>query len=299
MILVELLKRDCKDFRLCLNLVDEQSVIRILWILLKLNAGKMKISTVVITFNEERNIERCLRSVMEVSDEIIVVDSYSTDRTIEIAEEFGARIFKREFEGHIQQKSWAISQASEKYVLSLDADEALDELLVDYIRKLKEEDTPAEGYIFNRLTNFCGKWIRHCGWYPDRKLRLFRKEHVTVAGLNPHDKFILPSQAKLKIVPKGDILHYSFYSISEHIHQIQKFSTIAAESALKKGRNASVLFDIIGDPIYTFFKKYFLQLGILDGYYGFVISINTSYSKFLKYIKLKELHAKKTKEESK
>jgi glycosyltransferase involved in cell wall biosynthesis len=250
----------------------------------------MKISTVVITYNEERNIARCLESVKDISDEIIVVDSYSTDKTVEIAESFGAKVLLKKFEGHIEQKSWAIEQAGLDYIISLDADEALDKTLQIYISKLKLTENPYDGYIFNRLTNFCGKWIKHCGWYPDRKLRLFRKELVKVVGTNPHDKFVLPQGSRIQKVGRGDIQHFSYYSIEEHISQIQKFSNIAAESAYKRRKKAPLLLKIIGNPIYTFFKKYILQLGFLDGYFGYVISFNTAFSKFLKYSKLRELH---------
>ena len=133
---------------------------------------KVQISAVVITFNEERNIKRCLKSLVGVADEIVVVDSYSTDRTEEICRSFNARFIKHRFEGHIQQKNWAILQASSPYILSLDADEALSDNLRTSILRAKENWTH-DGYYFNRLTNYCGKWIRHTSWYPSRKLRLW------------------------------------------------------------------------------------------------------------------------------
>src|SRR5436190_10289340 len=126
------------------------------------------LSVVVITFNEERNIGRCLASVAAVADDIVVVDSFSTDRTEAIAREHGARFVQHAFEGHIEQKNWAVTQAAHPFILSLDADEAVDDRLLDSIRRGKDQN--ADGYTMNRLTNYCGTWIRHGGWYPDRKL---------------------------------------------------------------------------------------------------------------------------------
>ena len=133
---------------------------------------KVKLSVVIITFNEERDIERCLKSVETVADEIVVVDSYSTDRTEEICKIYKARFIQHSFAGHIEQKNWAIGQASHPHILSLDSDEALDETLRQSILNAKENWQGA-GYTMNRMTNYCGKWIRHCGWYPDQKLRLW------------------------------------------------------------------------------------------------------------------------------
>src|SRR6476620_7997347 len=150
----------------------------------------IKLSVVIITFNEERNIGRCLKSVKEVADEIVVLDSFSKDKTREICESHGARFIQHAFDGHIQQKNRAITFAAYPHILSLDADEALDETLIDSIKKIKQNFTK-DGYYLNRLTNYCGHWVRHCGWYPDRKLRLAdsRKGHWT--GVNPHDKYEL------------------------------------------------------------------------------------------------------------
>ena len=129
-----------------------------------------KLSVVIITFNEEKNIARCLDSIESIADDIIVVDSFSTDQTKQICSQFNVRFIQHEFEGHIEQKNWALQQAKYPHVLSLDADEALTEPLQTLVRSIKENWT-ADGYTMNRLTNYCGQWIKHCGWYPDRKLR--------------------------------------------------------------------------------------------------------------------------------
>ncbi len=243
-----------------------------------------KISVVIITANEEKNIERCLLSVKDVADEILVVDSFSTDRTQEICLKYNARFIQHAFEGYIEQKNWAASQAQYDYVLSLDADEALSEELKTSILKVKEIWN-ADGYTFSRLNNYCGKWIRHTSWYPSRKLRLWDRRKGKWDGLNPHDKFEMEKGAIIKRL-KGDLLHYPYNNINEHIQQINKFTDILSDAYLQKGIKSSIG-HILFRPFWRFFRDYFIELGILDGLYGFVISINGSYEVYLKYLKLK------------
>jgi len=252
----------------------------------------VKISAVIITYNEERNIGRCLDSVRDVADEIVVVDSYSTDKTEEICRRKGARFIKNPFEGHIEQKNYAMLSASHDYILSLDADEALSEELTNSIKNAKS-NWDYDGYSFNRLTNYCGRWIRHCGWYPDKKLRLWDRKKGRWGGVNPHDRVIIHKTNHTAHL-SGDLLHYSYHTIKQHIKQMNSFSDIAAQEKYDKGKTANLFIDILLNPVLIFIKKYFIKLGILDGYYGFVISINTAFGIFLKYIKLKEL-AKKEK----
>ena len=180
----------------------------------------IKISIAVITYNEEDNITRCLQSVKGLADEIIVVDSFSEDKTTQKAEELGARVIKRPFPGHIEQKNFAIDQTKFDWVLSLDADEALSSELKNSLEKIKMGDPPSEtyGFFFNRLTNYAGLWIKHCGWYPDKKLRLFHKKHARWAGLNPHDIIEMKPQSKTAFL-SGNLLHYSYTSISDHVNQ--------------------------------------------------------------------------------
>lgn len=247
----------------------------------------VKLSAVVITRNEEKNIARCLDSLVDVADEILVVDSFSTDRTAEICKSRKVDFIRHRFEGHIEQKNYALSLAKTSCVLSLDADEALSGTLKQSILSVKNH-WKYDGYSVNRLTYFCGRWIRHCGWYPDRKLRLWDKRKGRWGGVNPHDHVIMDKNSRVGHL-RGDLLHYSYPSIKDHIAQIDTFSDIAAREAFQRGRRANVLLDICLNPTLTFFKKYFLKLGVFDGYEGYVISISTAYGKFLKYIKLREL----------
>lgn len=247
---------------------------------------KIKLSAVIISFNEERDIERCLKSVEPVADEIVVVDSYSTDRTEEICRSYNVRFVQHSFEGHIEQKNWAITQATYPHVLSLDSDEALDDTLRASVLAVKV-NWEGDGYTMNRLTNYCGKWIRHCGWYPDRKLRLWDSRKGRWAGTNPHDRYDLQAGSTIHHLA-GDILHYSYYSISEHVKQTNYFTDLSARAYLEK-RKKAYLVKILFNPAVTFFKSYVIKLGILDGYYGFVISMLAGQSTFLKYIKLRQL----------
>lgn len=245
-----------------------------------------QISGVIITYNEEKNIARCIDSLLPVVDEIIVVDSYSTDKTKEICISKGVTFIEHPFDGHIEQKNYATSQATYDYVLSLDADEALDETLRQAI--LDEKGSLSDdAYIFNRMTNYCGQWIKHGAWYPDRKLRLWHKAKGKWGGTNPHDKVIMQDGTTTTKL-KGEILHYSYYTISEHIDQIQKFSTIAAKAKYDQGKTTSIA-AIVLKPLFRFVRDYILKRGFLDGYYGFIVCWNASYEVFLKYVKLREL----------
>jgi glycosyltransferase involved in cell wall biosynthesis len=250
-------------------------------------ANPIKISAVIITYNEEKNIDRCLDSVRAVADEIVVVDSYSTDNTKEICSRIKVNFLQHHFEGHIEQKNFALNCAGYEHVLALDADEVLSEKLIQSIQTAKK-NWQFDGYCFNRLTNYCGKWIRHSGWYPDTKLRLWDKSKGGWGGVNPHDRVMLDEKSRVCHLP-GDLYHYSYHTIKDHIEQINSFSEIASRAAYAEGRQASLWLDIVMNPLLTFFKKYFLKLGILDGYQGFMIAIHTAYGKFLKYIKLREL----------
>lgn len=252
----------------------------------------VSLSVVIITFNEEKNIRRCLESVIGIADDIVVIDSFSTDKTEEICNELGARFIKHKFEGHIEQKNYAITQAKFPHILSLDADEALSDKLKEEIRKVKE-NWDADGYVMNRLMNYCGTWIYHTGWYPDRKLRLWDSRKGRWGGMNPHDRYEMDKSCKIRHL-KGDILHYSFYTISQHIDQINKFSSISANAKFKKGKKVSLFFSLLR-TLFSFIKRYFIKLGFLDGYYGFIISKLTTYEVFIKDAKLRELYKQSSK----
>jgi glycosyltransferase involved in cell wall biosynthesis len=250
-----------------------------------------KLSVVVITYNEEKNIGRCLDSVINIADDIVVVDSYSTDRTKKICLSKNVRFIEHKFEGHIEQKNWAITQALYPHILSLDADEALDERLEKSILYAKES-WQHDGYYMNRLTNYCGKWIKHSGWYPDTKLRLWDSRKGKWGGINPHDKYELFEGDKNTAFLKGDILHYSYYSIEQHYAQNEKFATIAANAMFQMNKKATVL-NLYLNAIVKFFRNYFLKLGFLDGKEGWIICRITAYGTYLKYRKLLNLQSNK------
>lgn len=250
-----------------------------------------ELSVVIITFNEERNIARCIDSVKDFADDIVVVDSFSTDKTQKICEEKNVRFVQHKFEGHIEQKNWAITQAKYPFILSLDADEAPDEVLKESINEARKS-TSFDGYTMNRLTNYCGKWIKHCGWYPDKKLRLWNSQKGKWGGINPHDIYLMELGSSICHL-KGNLLHYSYYSISDHMLQANKFSDISAKALFEKGYKAS-MFKRYFSPKFKFFRDYILKLGFLDGYYGYVICKISAHAAFLKYVKLKQLQSNKT-----
>ena len=250
----------------------------------------VKISGVIITYNEEEHLEKCLASLVGVVDEIIVIDSFSTDRTPGICTTFNVQFIRQEFLGYIEQKNFALTQAKYDYILSLDGDEALSDELKTSILNIKE-NWQFDGYYCNRLNNYCGQWIKHSDWYPDKKLRLFKKNSGEWKGINPHDRYTLKnnkSHGKLK----GDLLHWIYKDYKEHNKKVERFSTIAAEAYYKLGKKSSVS-KIVLRPLWAFFKAYILRLGFLDGLNGFIICVQTYNVTFLKYIKLYELHKKK------
>ena len=246
----------------------------------------INLSVTVIAFNEEHNIARCLQSVKGLADEIVVVDSHSTDKTRDLAESFGAKVIIRPFPGHIEQKNFAVDQTHYDWVLSLDADEALSEELKKSILKIKK-GPKYQGYFFNRLTNYAGFWVKHCGWYPDKKLRLFNKNFARWGGMNPHDIIKMEPKSQKGFL-SGDLLHFSYDSISDHVGQTNKFTTIAAKAAYQKGVRSSN-FKIVTRPPLKFLRDFFWKKGFLDGSYGFIICLINSLSALLKYSKLKDL----------
>lgn len=246
----------------------------------------IKLSVVIITFNEEKNIERCLLSVKEVADEVVVLDSFSKDATEEICTRHGVKFFQHAFDGHIQQKNRAITYASNHHVLSLDADEALDKELVSSILEVKKNFAKS-GYYMNRLTNYCGHWVKHCGWYPDKKLRLWDRTKGEWRGINPHDKYEMFEGDKVTGHLKGDILHYSYFTVQDHYKQVEHFTNIAAKAYFDKGKKAP-FYKLIVNPIAKFIDHYLLHLGFLDGKAGFQISRISAYATYLKYKKLKQ-----------
>lgn len=248
-----------------------------------------KISGVIITYNEEEHLEKCLSSLIDVVDEIVVVDSFSTDRTPEICRKFNVTFIQQEFLGYIEQKNFALTKTSYNHILYLDGDEALSDELKNSILEIKNNWTQ-DGYYCNRLNNYCGQWIKHSDWYPDRKLRLFNKERGSWQGINPHDRFTLNNPKNLGKL-NGNLLHWIYENYQEHNEKIERFSTIAAQAYYKQGQRSSI-WKIVHRPTWAFFKAYFLRLGFLDGLNGFIICVQTYNVTFLKYIKLYYLQQK-------
>jgi len=246
----------------------------------------LKISAVIITFNEERNIERCIKSVRNIADEIVVLDSFSTDKTEEICKKYDVKFFQHKFDGYTKQKNRAADFAENDYVLSLDADEELSEKLINSILKI-EENPIFDAYDFNRLNIYCGKAIKHTSWYPDRKIRLWNRKKGKWTGDKIHEIVKTERNAKIGTL-KGDLLHYSYNSIEEHIAQTNKFTTIAAKELFEKGKksNGSIIFI---KTIGSFVKEFILKLAFLDGFYGITVGYINTFSVFLKYSKLKTL----------
>lgn len=255
-----------------------------------------KLSVVIITFNEEKNIKRCLNSVADIADEIIVVDSFSIDKTEEICKEFSVRFEKRTWQGYILTKNYANQLASNELILSLDADEAVSETLKRSILEIKEQPLQNAVYSMNRLTNYCGKWIKHCGWYPDRKIRIFEKTKANWVGEKIHETLEFYNTPNV-IHLKGDLLHYSYYSIQDHILQANKFTDLTAQESFEKGKKNSMC-GIYFKTIWKFIRDYYFKLGFLDGYYGFIVCKISSFATFMKYSKLHELN-KNNKNETK
>ena len=247
----------------------------------------IKLSGVIITFNEERNIEKCLQSLMNVVDEIVVVDSFSTDCTKSICQKYNVKFIEQHFLGYIEQKNFALKQASNDFVVSLDGDEALSEILQKSIIKLKD-NWNFDGYFSNRFNNFCGQWIKHSDWYPNKKLRVFDRRKAEWKGINPHDHIELHNSNGKTGHIKGDILHWTYQTYSEFNLKTEHFSTIAAKAHFDLGKKAP-FWKIVFNPFWAFFKAYFLRFGFLDGVNGFVICAQTANITFLKYTKLREL----------
>ncbi|WP_053992213.1 glycosyltransferase family 2 protein [Mangrovimonas sp. TPBH4] len=248
----------------------------------------LKLSGVIITYNEERNIERCLQSLVGVVDEIVVVDSFSNDNTKSICEKFEVTFIEQQFLGYIEQKNFALQQASHDYIVSLDGDEALSETLRNSILMLKD-NWQWDGYYCNRFNNFCGQWIKHSDWYPNRKLRVFDRRKASWKGINPHDNVVLHDPKAKTGQLKGDLLHWTYQTYSEFNQKTEYFSSIAAKAYFDLGKKASI-WKIVFNPTWAFFKSYVLRLGFLDGLNGLVICIQTANITFLKYTKLRELY---------
>lgn len=244
------------------------------------------LSTVMMVFNEEENIERCIRSVLPFSDEILVVDSFSTDNTVELAQQFGATVVQHHFEGYIEQKQYIINKAKFDLVFTIDADEEATQALQEEIFKIKQSKS-RHHYFVNRLNKIGKKWIQHGGWHPDWKLRLFYKNEVKVIGEQPHDEIIATVSKKSKKF-KGKLLHYSDVGISDRIQTLNKHSSSAANSLFKKSKKTNSI-KILVKPMFRFFSEYVIKLGFMDGRWGYFLAKSNAQYVFWRELKLWEL----------
>jgi len=248
---------------------------------------KAKISVTVRTFNEEKNLKECLESVSWV-DEIVVIDSRSTDNTVLIAREFTDKVFIQEWLGHIGQSQFATDQAKNLWVFHMDADERVSPELRNEILSLDLNNSTCDAYEMPRRHFFMQQWINHSAWFPDYKIRLFRKDRCKWGGYAPHDEVkITGRKAKLK----HEIYHYIYSDIAHFAATKNRYSSLTAEDHFKNGRRARII-DFTLRPLYAFLYRYVIRLGIADGIAGFTISIMEAHAVFMKYIKLYEIQNK-------
>ena len=248
-----------------------------------------KISAFIVCLNEAHQIRRALESI-RFCDEIIVVDSGSTDQTLEIAKEFTDKIFFRAWTGFVEQKTYALGLCSNEWVINIDADEVVTQPLQDeinyWIRSGKAEEAFIDGFMINRVVFHLGKWFRKGVWYPEYRLRVMRKSKTTWGGNDPHERAVVEGKT---VKLKGELEHYSFESLSDHINRLNRYSSLVSAVLARKGKKASFL-DIMIRPIARFIKGFFIKRGFLEGFPGFVVCVLESYYVFLKYIKLWEIN---------
>jgi len=244
-----------------------------------------ELSVIIITYNEEENIKHCLESV-KWSDEIVIVDSFSSDKTVEIAREFTPKVFQNKWTNFSEQKNLALEKASNEWVLSVDADERATAKLKEEILTILNSEFPSfNGYYIPRRNHYLGRWIRHCGWYPNYKLRLFRRVKGRFNERTVHESVVVEGR---KGHLKSHLNHYSYKNLSDHLGRIDKFSSLAAEEMFTQGKRARV-FDLLFRPLTRFIKMYLINRGYLDGIYGLIVSLMGSFYVFMKYLKLWEL----------
>ena len=247
------------------------------------------LTAVIITKNEEKNIERCILSLLEVVDEVLVVDSGSTDKTLAISRALGATIIESQWLGYTKTKNLGKKKKKNDFILSIDADEVISPALKRSI--LLQKNSGLEGtYSFNRLTNYCGKWIRHSGWYPDVKVRIFNKRYIRWTGDFVHETLLLPKKLRIKHLP-GDLLHYSYKSKADHIARTKKYAGLSAKKMFPAKKAFGPLKPFISG-VAKFIKMYLLKRGFLDGRLGLQIAKISARGVHLKYKGLAEIKAR-------
>lgn len=240
----------------------------------------VKISATIIAFNEERNIVRAIES-LRCCDEIIVVDSGSTDRTVELATNLGARVVDNPWSGYSSQKNFASEQAANDWILSIDADESLSEALEGEIWQIKKNGPRYDGYTVPRLAQYLGRWILHSGWYPDRKIRLFDRKRARWVGEYVHESVSVEGRVGHL---KSNLLHFTCSSLSEHLKTMDQYTTLAAEQIVAKKAQIG-LTHLLAEPVWTFVRTYFFKRGYLDGTEGLAIAYMAAMYIFVKYAK--------------
>jgi glycosyltransferase involved in cell wall biosynthesis len=248
---------------------------------------KIKVSVIIITGNEEKNIRECIQSV-EWADDIVVVDCFSEDRTIEILKELPVRFYQRKWEGYANQKAYALSLAENEWVLSLDADERATMELKEEMENILKNNSQYDGFYIPRKNFFMGKWIKSCGWYPGYQLRFFRKKLTKLTPRKVHEGFDV--NGKIGYL-KSDILHYTFPDFQFVFKKINEYSSLQAEEKAEKIR--SNIFKIIFNPIYAFLHHFILRKGFTDGIYGFFVSLIHALTKLMMYLKIWEIQKQK------
>ncbi len=248
----------------------------------------MTISICIICFNEETNIRRCLES-SKWADKIIVVDSMSQDGTAEIAKEYTDKVYQRAWPGYVEQKNFALSKAEGDWILSIDADEEISQSLQDEIRKEIEKEDAKDGYRIPRFSFYQGRWIKHSGFYPDRQLRLFRRNRGYWIGKRVHEMIHVNGEVGIL---RNDLFHYPYKGIiSGQLHTVDRFSTLLAGNMYEEGKRY-YLFFLLVRPLFKFAEVYFIKLGFLDGLAGFTIAVTSAFAVFVRYVKLRELEKK-------
>lgn len=250
-----------------------------------------KISITIITLNEEQNVRTCLESV-RWADEILVSDSGSGDKTVEICKEYGAKVFNDEWLGFGKQKNLIAGRARNNWILNIDADERI----TSDLRKEIEDvfnNGGCDGYNIPRKNFFGDKWIKHCGWYPDYNLRLYKKDKAQFNERNVHEA--VQVDGKIGCL-KNPLEHHTYKDVSDYLKRMDRYSTLAAEEMSKNGKSAG-LSDLIFRPCFTFFKMFFLQKGFLEGYNGIILSGLYAAYTFSKYAKLWEMSKKDVRSE--
>ncbi|MCB1021000.1 MAG: glycosyltransferase family 2 protein [Acidobacteria bacterium] len=243
----------------------------------------MKISGALITLDEEKNLPRALAS-LAFCDEIVVLDSGSADRTVELARQAGARVEQRAWTGYADQKNAVAALASHDWILSLDADEEVSPELAASIARLRAEGPAAAGYAFPRRARYLGRWIGHGGWYPDAKVRLYDRRKARWRGNYVHESVVADAETGRL---DGDLLHYTCDTFSQHIQSVDRYTTLAARQMRAAGRRPSLARLVVAPP-WTAFRTYVLQRGFLDGVQGLLIAAMAGFYVFAKYAKARE-----------